>query len=356
MEGEGMVAIVRALRNSELAVTVLDSGRQYTLLPSHLAQSLANKVPTKQPRIEPQTSPPINYRPTINFNPDQTHRHDLQDYARDRTIDRGGPWRSNEVRQKATQYRDDGLMARGSQAVDGHYASTYQTAHCHVVPTSPPMECTEFPPQRPRTCPGQENFVVGGAGSGETYSIPTRGSSFRGGWTEQGPTSRRSPRRSPVRSPTDSFAASLRRYPSPPRSREMLQRLISYTQAKLSGSGCRSPRRASPSRLSDCRPEPPQRRVKSATCSSRSAYDTAKYTNNSQRTYSVRADLMRERSESRGSREGGRRSESQSLHEQPYMDSPYNEAFLCDYGKNLLQSKYPKKCPLCHGRVPRNAQ
>ncbi|XP_048489477.1 uncharacterized protein LOC105389915 isoform X2 [Plutella xylostella] len=346
MEGEGMVAIVRALRNSELAVTVLDSGRQYTLLPSHLAQS-PNKVPTKQPRIEPQTSPPINYRPTINFNPDQTHRHDLQDYARDRTIDRGGPWRSNEVRQKATQYRDDGLMARGSQAVDGHYASTYQTAHCHVVPTSPPMECTEFPPQRPRTCPGQENFVVGGAGSGETYSIPTRGSSFRGGWTEQGPTSRRSPRRSPVRSPTDSFAASLRRYPSPPRSREMLQRLISYTQAKLSGSGCRSPRRASPSRLSDCRPEPPQRRVKSATCSSRSAYDTAKYTNNSQRTYSVRADLMRERSESRGSREGGRRSESQSLHEQPYMDSPYNEAFLCDYGKNCpLKSTEVQAAPV----------
>lgn len=33
MEGEGMVAVVRGLRDAGLAVTLMDAGRQYTLVP-----------------------------------------------------------------------------------------------------------------------------------------------------------------------------------------------------------------------------------------------------------------------------------------------------------------------------------
>ncbi|CAH0716800.1 unnamed protein product, partial [Brenthis ino] len=85
----------------------------------------------------------------------------------------------------------------GVQATDGRYASTYKMMHCHMTPTSPPEQVTEFPPQRAEVYPG---------------------SVF-------------SPRPSLQQ---DSFATSLRKYPSlaPDRSSEIVEQLINFTQAK----------------------------------------------------------------------------------------------------------------------------
>ncbi|XP_028160382.1 uncharacterized protein LOC114352841 [Ostrinia furnacalis] len=130
--GEGMVAVVRGLRDSGLAVTLLDGSRQYTLMPN------AAKPP----------SPP-NVRITHTCARAQTQEMARSDSA--------------------------------AQATDGRYASMYKMAHCRVTPTSPPVQLTEFPPQRAELCPGHGNFEVGGCGSGENYTPCRSNGSFRGG-------------------------------------------------------------------------------------------------------------------------------------------------------------------------------
>ncbi|XP_050359253.1 uncharacterized protein LOC126779301 [Nymphalis io] len=117
--------------------------------------------------------------------------------------------------------------------------------HCHSTPTSPPEHVTEFPPQRTdMTCPGHGNFIVGGAGSGESYCCPIRSSEFRGAmcWPDRGSVCSPRPSLQP-----DSFATSLRKYPNicQDRSSEIIERLINFTQAKNS---CRDNRNTSPSR------------------------------------------------------------------------------------------------------------
>ncbi|XP_041983627.1 uncharacterized protein LOC121736471 [Aricia agestis] len=47
------------------------------------------------------------------------------------------------------------------QVTDGRYASTYQISHCHVSPTSPSEELTEFPLQRKLLNSGDSHFKVG---------------------------------------------------------------------------------------------------------------------------------------------------------------------------------------------------
>ncbi|KAH9633073.1 hypothetical protein HF086_003923 [Spodoptera exigua] len=56
--------------------------------------------------------------------------------------------------------------------------------HCNVRPTSPTVQLTEFPPQKPDHCPGHGNFQVGGAGSGAVsprVKQTSPATSFRGG-------------------------------------------------------------------------------------------------------------------------------------------------------------------------------
>ncbi|XP_039747843.1 uncharacterized protein LOC120625000 [Pararge aegeria] len=187
--GEGMVAVVRGLKDAGVAVTLLDSGRQYTLLPDPVA-----------------THPSV---PRVN-----QCRHAASQYAVDADV--------------STTRRESSV-----QATDGRYASTYRTTHCRLTPTSPPELVTEFPPQRAELYPGHENFVIGGAGSGNSYSPGTRCSSYRGGlcWPDKG--SVYAPKPS---IPTDTFTSSLRKYPniSQDSSSEIVERLISFTQAKHS--------------------------------------------------------------------------------------------------------------------------
>ncbi|XP_073964569.1 uncharacterized protein [Choristoneura fumiferana] len=118
-----------------------------------------------------------------------------------------------------------------SQATDGRYASIYKVQHCKITPTSPPVQLTEFPPQRAELCPGHGNFEVGGLGSGETGFSPNRTNCYRGAamcWTDRGSVCSPRPSRDP-----DAFASSLRKYPpSPDRSSEMVERLITYSQGK----------------------------------------------------------------------------------------------------------------------------
>ncbi|XP_045457599.1 putative leucine-rich repeat-containing protein DDB_G0290503 [Melitaea cinxia] len=111
MDGEGMVAVVRGLQGSGLAVTLLDSGRQFTLLPENYSHSV--------PR---------------------TNGDGRRCYA---TVSQ---CTSNVARRES-----------GVQATDGRYTSTYKMMHCHYTPTSPPDEVTEFPPQRPEICPACKN-------------------------------------------------------------------------------------------------------------------------------------------------------------------------------------------------------
>ncbi|CAH2084325.1 unnamed protein product [Euphydryas editha] len=181
MDGEGMVAVVRGLQGSGLAVTLLDSGRQFTLLPENYSHPA------------PRTNG---------------------------TYATASQCASNVARRES-----------GVQATDGRYTSTYKMMHCHYIPTSPPDEVTEFPPQRPEICPGHGNFMVGGQGSGENHCYPMKTSEYRGAmcWPDRG--SVFSPR--PSLQP-DSFATSLRKYPniSQDRSSEIVERLINFTQAK----------------------------------------------------------------------------------------------------------------------------
>nr|XP_049699822.1 uncharacterized protein LOC110369613 isoform X2 [Helicoverpa armigera] len=205
MEGEGMVAVVRGLRDAGLAVTVMDGSRQYTLVPNNMTQ----QVPMQRQQLNN----------SMNTN---TQPCNLK-YSADCNTDNG--------------YGN--ACDRVAQAIDGRYASTYKTTHCRLKPTSPPVQLTEFPPQRADPCPaGHGNFQVGGSGSGAgpggihtqtRHVAPT--TSFRGAmsWPDRGSVC--SPRGSHE---VDAFANSLRKYPclSPDRSSEVMERLINYTQIK----------------------------------------------------------------------------------------------------------------------------
>ncbi|XP_059058821.1 uncharacterized protein LOC131852195 [Achroia grisella] len=183
--GGGMVAVVRGLKDAGLAVTLLDGGRQYTLVPNGIAGSQV---------------PPSSF----------TNKQMTTESYTDSTV-----------------HCDNSV-----QVTDGRYTSMYKTSHCNVTPSSPFVELTEFPPQRAELSPGHGNFVVGGSGSGETYYTPTKVNGFyRGGmsWPDRGSVCSPRPSREP-----DAFANSLRKYPSisPERSTEIMERLITYTQAK----------------------------------------------------------------------------------------------------------------------------
>ncbi|KAJ8706970.1 hypothetical protein PYW08_011104 [Mythimna loreyi] len=220
MEGDGMVAVVRGLREAGLAVTLLDGNRHYTLLPNTIATQPASA----------QRAPPISI---VNAATQQCPPKLTADTSTEPALQ----------------------CDRDAQAVDGRYTSVYKAMHCHVRPTSPPVQLTEFPPQRPELYPGHGNFLVGGTGSGANSEIrpssPTN--SFRGGmsWPDRGSVC--SPRPSRV---VDAFAKSLRKYPtclSPDRSSEVMERLVNYTQPnKTSRTFRNSP---SPSRISEPSPQ-----------------------------------------------------------------------------------------------------
>ncbi|KAJ8704698.1 hypothetical protein PYW07_011886 [Mythimna separata] len=213
-----MVAVVRGLREAGLAVTLLDGNRHYTLLPNTSTQP----APT-------QRTPPITI---VNTATQQCP-----------------PKYTADTSTEPAAIQCD----RDAQAVDGRYTSMYKAMHCNMRPTSPPVQLTEFPPQRPELCPGHGNFIVGGAGSGANSDIrpSSPSNSFRGGmcWPDRGSVC--SPR--PARM-VDAFARSLRKYPaclSPDRSSEVMERLINYTQPNKTRSFRNSP---SPSRISEPSP------------------------------------------------------------------------------------------------------
>ncbi|CAG4965763.1 unnamed protein product [Colias eurytheme] len=179
-----MIAVVRGLKDSALAVTLLDGGKHYTL----------------QPDVPPT-------------------------YVNNAS---GSQCAADVVRRES-----------GVQATDGRYASTYKMMHCHMTPTSPHTEVTEFPPQRAELCPGQGNFEIGGPGSCEKYKA-TKSNSYKGGlcWPDKGAVFTSRPSVQP-----DAFASSLRKYPnmSPERSAEIMERLISYAQSRSISSKTKSP-------------------------------------------------------------------------------------------------------------------
>ncbi|CAH1643071.1 unnamed protein product [Spodoptera littoralis] len=200
MAGEGMVAVVRGLRDAGLAVTLLDVTA-----------------------------------------PASTQRHPTNANASTQPIPR---IMSESSTESAALHCD-----RDAQAVDGRYASMYKTMHCNVRPTSPPVQLTEFPPQRPDLCPGHGNFQVGGNGSGvvNPHGKPTSSSaSFRGGlsWPDRGSVCSARPSME-----VDAFANSLRKYPclSPERSSEVMERLINYQGKGYSKTSTRN--QASPTRI-----------------------------------------------------------------------------------------------------------
>ncbi|XP_072937651.1 uncharacterized protein [Epargyreus clarus] len=212
----GMVAVVQGLQDSGLTVTLMDGGNQYTLMPGAAPHPM---------------SPQLRNQPSVNCASRQ------QQCAMDE-------YSSSDV----ARHRENGV-----QATDGRYASTYKTMHCNLHPTSPTQDVTEFPPQRPEVIhgyfifktlsiffllfivsactPGHGNFVVGGYGSGETFCQTSKTNNFRGGmcWPDKGSVCASRPSVQP-----DAFANSLRKYPSlsPERSTEIVERLITFTQAK----------------------------------------------------------------------------------------------------------------------------
>ncbi|XP_022817059.1 uncharacterized protein LOC111349933 isoform X2 [Spodoptera litura] len=202
MAGEGMVAVVRGLRDAGLAVTLLDGNLTA---------------------------------------PASTQRHPTNANASTQPIPR---IMSESSTESAALHCD-----RDAQAVDGRYTSMYKTMHCNVRPTSPPVQLTEFPPQRPDLCPGHGNFQVGGNGSGvvNPHGKPTSSSaSFRGGlsWPDRGSVCSARPSME-----VDAFANSLRKYPclSPERSSEVMERLINYQGKGYSKTSTRN--QASPTRI-----------------------------------------------------------------------------------------------------------
>ncbi|XP_030026180.1 uncharacterized protein LOC115444521 isoform X1 [Manduca sexta] len=219
--GDGMVAVVRELRDAGLAVTLLEGSRRYTLMPNSVAH------------------PPM---------PTCIH------------VSRDVP---EPIRATSEVCTEPPLRCDSSaQATDGRYASIYKVQHCNVSPTSPQIHLAEFPPQRAELTPSKEqiqifsqnnghgNFEVGGTGSGEKYSPVRPSTQFRGGmsWPDRGSVCAPRPSYEP-----DSFANSLRKYPnmSPQRSSEIVERLVNYTQAKHASKIC-ARSRLSPTRLSEC--------------------------------------------------------------------------------------------------------
>ncbi|KAI8441694.1 hypothetical protein MSG28_015226 [Choristoneura fumiferana] len=154
--------------------------------------------------------------------------------------------------------------------------------HCKITPTSPPVQLTEFPPQRAELCPGGPRVDAALTTSGPRVLHEFPSSQYGGEqravteWSTRRPrvatsraarvTARRQPSRSACCVPTllvlwynyprfhrvkysccvigsvcsprpsrdpDAFASSLRKYPpSPDRSSEMVERLITYSQGK----------------------------------------------------------------------------------------------------------------------------
>ncbi|CAB3262136.1 unnamed protein product [Arctia plantaginis] len=206
-----MVAVVRSLKDSGLAVTVVDGDKRYTLIPNG---EMAQRVST-------------GCQDTLNYHCNSS-----------------------------------------AQAVDGRYTSTYQAAHCNMSPTSPTVQVDEFPPQRPKGCARHGNFEVGGAGSGEAH-IPVKKppvSQCAAGTDKGAPGCNCSPQNSFA---SRQFVSSLRKYPclSPERSTEIVERLITYSPTKqLSGQSTHRTQ-YSPTRLSD--DYYAQDRVKSPTKSTR---------------------------------------------------------------------------------------
>ncbi|XP_030026211.1 uncharacterized protein LOC115444538 isoform X2 [Manduca sexta] len=206
--GDGMVAVVRELRDTGLAVTVLDGCRRYTLMPN--SASVAHPTPT-----------------CIHVSRDVPE-----------------PIRAMSEGCTEPPLRCDSSV----QATDGRYASMYKVQHCNVSSTSPPNHLAELPPQCAELTPGHDNFNVGGTGSGEKYSPVRLSTQFREGmsWPDRESCTPR-----PSYEP-DSFANSLRKYSnmSPQRS-EIVERLVNYTQAK-NVSKCFAKSRLSSTRLSEC--------------------------------------------------------------------------------------------------------
>ncbi|XP_045538623.1 uncharacterized protein LOC106709510 [Papilio machaon] len=110
MDSKGMMAVVRGLPDSGLMVTLMDGGKQYTLMP--------------------KTG--INSSPTYE--------------VCNNCLSRQSQCSNSEVRPRQDS---------GAQAVDGRYASSYKIEYCNVRPTSPPVELTEFPPQKASLQPGK---------------------------------------------------------------------------------------------------------------------------------------------------------------------------------------------------------
>ncbi|XP_013177397.1 PREDICTED: uncharacterized protein LOC106124917 isoform X2 [Papilio xuthus] len=180
MDSKGMMAVVRGLPDSGLMVTLMDGGKQYTLMP--------------------KTG--INSSPTYE--------------VCNNCLSRQSQCGNSEVRPRQDS---------GAQAVDGRYASSYKIEYCNMRPTSPPVELTEFPPQRARLQPGRGNFEVGGIGSG--------GSTPRASGKRTYSSCRAVAAAANIpQSKSNAFASSLRRYPSvgPEPSSEVFERLISYTK------------------------------------------------------------------------------------------------------------------------------
>ncbi|XP_069364160.1 uncharacterized protein [Maniola hyperantus] len=184
--GEGMVAVVRGLKDAGLAVTLLDSGRQYSLLPDAVLHSDV-----------PQVN--LNHQEAYRYASHQTssqypgHQTSPQYPGHQAGVQYGGHQAEAQYggHQAAYQYAADHDVSTrrdsGVQATDGRYASTYRMMHCHVTPTSPPELVTEFPPQKTELSPGRDNFQIGGPGSGQACCQSTKCNSFGGAmcWSDR---------------------------------------------------------------------------------------------------------------------------------------------------------------------------
>ncbi|XP_060808597.1 uncharacterized protein LOC106131747 [Amyelois transitella] len=196
MEGgvEGMVAVIRGLQDTGLAVTLING-----------------ELNTRASVYAPRAVSPLPSQPTRNTDGTNT----------------------NVLRTNI-----------GAQACDGRYTSSYQLAHCNQRPSSPPVLPPEFPLRK--DVPKSKHIIF----------KPRDSSNFEVGWKPYGmnelpssslraagsTTPYRSTFHYPDRGPpsfenkaSDTFAASLRRYSmSPDRtlSAELVQKLISFTVNK----------------------------------------------------------------------------------------------------------------------------
>ncbi|KAJ0170135.1 hypothetical protein K1T71_014063 [Dendrolimus kikuchii] len=202
-DGEGTIAIIQALRDAGLAITVMDGRYQRLLNLEHQARerlAIARILALKK-----------------SLEVSQFHSS-----AETSTLDK---------------------PHRGTQVCNGRYTSSYQTTHCNTSPASPQVDPPEFPPQRlsPNTTEG--NFLVGGCRSGDSYAPVKDSRSYRKSIASQDRGALHSNRiahtsefTNRVSRESEAFIYSLRKYPSispeRPGSAEMVQRLINYTQSK----------------------------------------------------------------------------------------------------------------------------